>query len=79
MNSFYSYDGSLSTPGCLTTPGCAEGVLWSVLADGGHVSYAAVTRSHRLIAQFPNYNGYPNNNRPVQPVNGRIIKLLHCG
>ncbi len=36
---------------------------------------AAVTRYHHLIAQFPNYNGYPNNNRPLQPLNGRIIKL----
>ena len=69
VDSFYSYAGSL------TTPGCAEGVLWSVLADGGHVSNAAVTRYHHLIAQFPNYNGYPNNNRPLQPLNGRIIKL----
>lgn len=73
VNSFYSYDGSL------TTPGCAEDVLWSVLADGGHVSYAAVTRYHRLIAQFPNYNGYPNNTRPVQPLNGRIIQLRRGG
>jgi carbonic anhydrase len=34
-----------------------------------------VTRFHRLIAQFPFYNGYPNNNRPVQPRNGRVIKF----
>jgi carbonic anhydrase len=67
--SFYTYSGSL------TTPGCTEGVLWSVLAGAGHVSNAAVTRYHELIAQFPNYNGYPNNNRPVQPLNGRVIKL----
>ena len=69
VNSFYSYAGSL------TTPGCTEGVLWSVLADGGHVSNAAVSRFHQLIGQFPNYNGYANNNRPTQPLNGRVIKL----
>ena len=73
VNSFYSYTGSL------TTPGCTEGVLWSVLADGGQVSGAAVTRFHGLIAQFPNYNGYPNNNRPLQPLNGRVIKLRRGG
>jgi carbonic anhydrase len=73
VNSFYSYTGSL------TTPGCTEGVLWSVLAGAGQVSNAAVTRYHRLIAQFPDYNGYPNNNRPVQPLNGRVIKLRRGG
>jgi carbonic anhydrase len=73
VNSFYSYTGSL------TTPGCTEGVLWSVLAGAGQVSNAAVTRFHQLIAQFPNYNGYPNNNRPVLPLNGRVIRLRRGG
>ena len=69
VNSFYAYDGSL------TTPGCDEGLRWSVLADGGGVSNAAVTRFHDLIARFPFYSGYPNNNRPLQPLNGRVIRL----
>jgi carbonic anhydrase len=69
VNSFYNYDGSL------TTPGCTEDVRWFLAADGGHVSRAAVTRLHRVIARFPNYNGYPNNNRPLQPLNGRVIRL----
>ena len=69
VNSFYAYDGSL------TTPGCTQNVRWSVLEDGGSVSHAAVARYHKVIAQFPNYDGYPNNNRPVQPLNGRVIKL----
>lgn len=69
VNSFYADDGSL------TTPGCTEDVRWSVLADGGHVSQAAAARLHRVIARLPNYNGYRNNNRPVQPLNGRVIRL----
>jgi hypothetical protein len=49
--------------------------MWSVLADGGGVSEQAVTYFHGVIARFPNYDLYPNNNRPVQPVNGRVIKF----
>ena len=69
VDSFYAYDGSL------TTPGCTENVRWSVLSDGGHVSQAAVTRFHEVISQFANYGGYPNNNRPAQPLNGRVVQL----
>lgn len=69
VNSFYTYRGSL------TTPGCTEGVMWSVLADGGGVSEAAVTRFHKVIAKFPYYYGYQNNNRPVLPLNGRVVKF----
>jgi len=69
VNSFYSYDGSL------TTPACTQSVRWSVLAEGGQVSQAAVAHFHQLISQFPGYGGYPNNNRPVQPLDGRVVKL----
>jgi carbonic anhydrase len=72
VESFYTYDGSL------TTPGCTEGVRWFVLADGGGVSQAAVRRFHFVISRFPDYGGYPNNSRPVQPLNGRVIRFRHC-
>jgi carbonic anhydrase len=68
VDSYYAYDGSL------TTPGCTENVRWSVLSDGGFVSRAAVAHFHRVIAQFADYGGYPNNNRPVQPLNGRVVR-----
>jgi carbonic anhydrase len=73
VDSYYAYDGSL------TTPGCAQDVRWSVLADGGQVSRAAVHRLHQVIARFPGYHGYPDNNRPVQPLNGRLITRIHAG
>ena len=68
VDSFYSYDGSL------TTPGCTEDVRWSVVSQGGHVSQAAVERFHDVIGKFTGYDAYPNNNRPVQDLNGRVIK-----
>ena len=53
-------------------------MLWSVLVHGGGVSHAAVRRFHKVIARFPSYDGYPNN-RPVLPLNGRVIQLRHGG
>ena len=50
----------------------------SVLADGGHVSKAVVARLHKVIARFPFDNGNPNNNRPLQLLNGRVARL-RCG
>jgi carbonic anhydrase len=67
IESFYFYDGSL------TTPVCSEGVRWFVLTNIGQVSSAALSSFHNLISLFPDNEGYPNNTRPVQPLNGRII------
>ena len=55
-----------------------EGVRWFVLRDGGHVSPTAVRRFHFVISRFPFYRGYPDNNRPVQPLNGRVISFQSC-
>ena len=67
VDSFYSYDGSL------TTPACAEHVRWLVLMDGGQVSADDVAHLHDVIAQFPGYAGFADNNRPLQPLNGRVV------
>jgi Eukaryotic-type carbonic anhydrase len=69
VNSLYAYGGSL------TTPGCTEDMRWPVPADGTGVSNAALTRCHKVIARFPCYSGYRDNNRPLQPLNGRVMKL----
>jgi carbonic anhydrase len=54
------YDGSL------TTPGCTEGVKWNVMTH-------PITMSQAQINTF--LEAYSGNNRPVQPLNGRVVKL----
>lgn len=73
VESFYFYDGSL------TTPGCTEGVRWFVLTDAGQVSRAAVDSFHQVISEFPDYGGHASNIRPVQPLDGRVVGLRMPG
>lgn len=56
--SYYTFDGSL------TTPPCSEGVTWYVMKN-------AVELSTEEISTFAKW--YPMNARPVQPTNGREI------
>jgi carbonic anhydrase len=51
--------------GSLTTPPCSEGVLWMVMKQPTTISRAQI----RLFSQL-----YPNNARPVQPVNARPVR-----
>jgi carbonic anhydrase len=67
VNRYYAYSGSL------TTPGCSEPVRWIVAKDPVAVSADAVEQMHELVSEFPGYDGYPDNNRPVQPLNGRQV------
>jgi carbonic anhydrase len=64
---YYTYAGSL------TTPACTEGARWWVLRRTVQVSEDTVDTLHDLIGDFPDYDGYSQNNRPVRPLNGRVI------
>jgi carbonic anhydrase len=57
--SYYRFSGSL------TTPPCSEGVRWLVLKAPVSVSKTQVDAFHRAV--------HHDNNRPVQPLNGRVI------
>lgn len=57
---YYNFTGSL------TTPPCSEGVNWMVLANPAEISPQQV-QAFKTI--------FPMNARPIQPVNGRVVKL----
>ncbi len=68
LDYYYVYDGSL------TTPACSEEVRWIVVPEPSGISTEALDRLHDLVAGFPSYEGYENNNRPIQPLNERTIR-----
>jgi carbonic anhydrase len=56
---YYTYAGSL------TTPPCTEGVKWFVLKTPVEISVEQIDTFARI---------YPDNARPIQPINGRVVK-----
>uniref|UniRef100_A0A0K0FAM6 Carbonic anhydrase n=1 Tax=Strongyloides venezuelensis TaxID=75913 RepID=A0A0K0FAM6_STRVS len=60
VDSFYRYEGSL------TTPGCNEAVVWTVLDNPIVINQEEMNALRRIKA-------VSNNNRPTQPLNGRKI------
>ena len=58
--SFYRYMGSL------TTPPCSQDVIWSVMTEPVTLSKAQISALEAILGE---------NNRPVQPLNGRSITL----
>jgi carbonic anhydrase len=56
---YYTYMGSL------TAPPCSEGVTWFVLKTPVEISPEEINAFAKL---------YPHNVRPIQPLNGRVVK-----
>ena len=54
--------------GSLTTPPCTEGVSWIIMTEPLSVSREQIA-AHNAI--------FPNNSRPVQPLNGRLLLIDH--
>jgi carbonic anhydrase len=61
VRSYYTY------PGSLTTPNCRETVTW-------HILRTTLTASGLQLQQFREHFGFIASNRPVQPLNRRIIR-----
>jgi len=60
--SYYTYMGSVSAPPC------TEGVTWFVLKTPVEVSPAQIRAFARV---------YPHDVRPLQPLNGRVVRQSH--
>jgi len=56
--------------GSLTTPPCTEPVLWSVFLTPATVSAGQVANLQQI---------FPDNHRPTQPLNGRVINEVREG
>jgi carbonic anhydrase len=66
--SYWTYSGSL------TTPPCSEGVRWVVAKDTVSVSSVTLAKFQQIVAAFPEYNGWFQNNRPVRPLGARSVQ-----
>jgi carbonic anhydrase len=65
---YFTYTGSL------TTPPCTAGVRWLVVPSTIRLDLPSLRHLHAVIAAFPGYGGYPNNNRPLQPLGSRTVE-----
>jgi len=72
---YYRYTGSL------TTPTCYESGIWTVMANTVSISETQLSNFRALYFNAMGeevYEPMVNNYRPVQPLNGRTVKLNQC-
>jgi carbonic anhydrase len=67
---YYTYTGSL------TTYPCSEGIQFIVMKDPVLVTKYDISRMRKSVSAYPTtiINSFKNDNRPVQPLIGRVVK-----
>ncbi len=72
VDEYFTYMGSV------TMPPCTEGVRWYVLPHVTDVLAESVTNMQNTVYTFPIHNEYwyGQNNRPVMPLNTRVIQHI---
>uniref|UniRef100_A0A7E4W3J6 Carbonic anhydrase n=1 Tax=Panagrellus redivivus TaxID=6233 RepID=A0A7E4W3J6_PANRE len=66
IDSFYRYEGSL------TTPGCNEGIVWTVFPDPIFITLRQLFLLRKMRTRAGTLLG--TNVRPIQPLNGRVVR-----
>ena len=74
LGSYYTYYGSL------TTPPCSESVLWYVISTPLKITRKQLETLMRREKRSHRYEDIRKNNRALQPLNGRTIRMggSHC-
>jgi len=70
MRSFFSYEGSL------TTPPCAEGIRWTVLKKAMPIRSDLMALIKSKYSGDMTYASGNGNNRAIQPLNGRTVAFI---
>jgi carbonic anhydrase len=70
VSSYYTWEGSL------TTPPCSEGLTWTLLTQPAVMSTAQLRQYTGRFPYLPQTKDALFNNRPTQPLNGRVPKLM---
>jgi hypothetical protein len=65
---YYTYSGSL------TTPGCTEGITWFLMANPMTLSPAQVLKFTSMLGSEQGGMSRGGDNRLVQPLNGRTVQ-----
>jgi carbonic anhydrase len=70
ISAYYTWAGSL------TTPPCTEGITWIQLTQPVSASVSQINQYRAALHKLPQTSKSMTNNRPVQPLNGRVPEMV---